>query len=89
MVDVESWCVCVSEPSRVDNGHTFWDGGREVPVFISFLFTGVNPVRVLDPVRVLGHGPVLGVVVWMDLDWTFGWTCGAPTVALPHLRRLW
>ena len=54
-----------------------------------FLFTGVGPVRVLDPVHVLGHGLVLDVVVWVDLDWRFGWMCGAPKVALPHLRRLW
>ena len=45
----------------------------------------------VDPVRVLGHGrgPVLDVVVVVGLDWTFGWMCDAPTVALPHLRRLW
>ena len=53
----------------------FWDRGRKVPVFIYY-----DLVHGLDPVRVLGHGhgPVLGVVVWVDLDWRFGWTCGAP-----------
>ena len=53
--------------------------------YIFFLFTGI------DPVRVLGHrrDPVLGVVVWVDLDWRFGWMCGARRVALPHLRRPW
>ena len=48
-----------------------------------FLFTGI------DPVRVLGHGPVLDVVAVVDLGWTFGWMCVAPKVALPHLRRPW
>ena len=57
-------------------------GGKTLFLY-PFLFTGVSPVRVLDPVH------VLGVVVWVDLDWTFGWTCGALTVALPHLRRPW
>ena len=63
-----------------------WKGGH---CFISFLFTGVGPVRVLGHDRVLGHGPVLGVVVVVDLDWRFGWTCGAPKDALSHLRRPW
>ena len=58
-----------------------WEEGRCFYIF--FLFTGV------DPVRVLGHGRVLGVLVVVDLGWRFGWTCGAPKVALPHLRRLW
>ena len=57
-------------------------GGRTLFLYL-FLFTGV------DPVRVLGHGPVLGVVAVVDLGWTFGWTCGARKVALPHLRRPW
>ena len=56
-----------------------WEEGRCFYIF----FTGV------DPVRVLGHGPVLGVVAVVDLGWTFGWTCGARKVALPHLRRPW
>ena len=78
-------------PSRGHRVSTFaWvlDGGKEATVFISFfLFTNVGLVRVLGH----GHGPVLGVVVWVDLDlgWTFGWTCGARKVALPHLRRPW
>ena len=38
------------------------------------LVHGLGPVRVLGH----GHGPVLGVVVWVDLGWRFGWTCGAP-----------
>ena len=69
--------------------HGYWTvEGR--PLFLyPFLFTGVGPVHVLDPVHVLGHDPVLGVVVWVDLDWRFGWMCGVPTVALPHLRRPW
>ena len=58
-----------------------WEEGRCFCIF--FLFTGV------DPVRVLGHGPVLGVVAVVDLGWRFGWTCGAQKVALPHLRRPW
>ena len=64
--------------------HGYWTvEGR--PLFLYPLFTGVGPVRVLGH----GHGPVLGVVVWVDLGWRFGWTCGAPKVALPHLRRPW
>ena len=55
--------------------------GRQL--FLYPLFTGVGHVRVL------GHGRVLGVVVVVDLGWTFGWTCDAPKVALPHLRRPW
>ena len=57
--------------------------GRQL--FLYPLFTGVGPVHVLGHDR----GPVLGVVVLVDLDWRFGWTCDAPKVALPHLRRLW
>ena len=45
--------------------------------FIPFRKNGLL-VHGLGPVRVLGHGPVLGVVVWVDLGWRFGWTCGAP-----------
>ena len=45
------------------------------------LFTGVDPVRVLGH----GHGPVLGVVVLVDLGWTFGWTCGAQKLGRPPL----
>ena len=58
-----------------------WEEGR----CFYILFTGV------DPVHVLGHGrdPVLGVVVLVDLGWTFGWTFDVPKVGLPHLRRLW
>ena len=59
-------------------------GARTLFLYL-FLFTGVDPVRVLDH----GRGPVLGVVAVVDLGWTFGWTCGARKVALPHLRRLW
>ena len=57
--------------------------GRQL--FYILLFTGI------DLVRVLGHdrGPVLDVVVLVDLDWTFGWMCDVPKVALPHLRRPW
>ena len=51
----------------------FWDSKRKVPVFIYY-----DLVHGLDPVRVLGHGPDLVVVVWVDLGWRFGWTCGAP-----------
>ena len=60
-----------------------WKEGRCFYIF--FLFMGVDPVRVLGH----GHGPVLGAVVLVDLGWTFGWTCGARRVALPHLRRPW
>ena len=59
-------------------------GGRTLFLYL-FLFTGVGSVRVLGH----GRGPVLDVVVWVDLDWRFGWTCDAPKVALPHLRRPW
>ena len=71
--------VCVEGPSRVDIHHTFWDDRREATVFIPFTKNCLL-VHGLDPVRVLGHGhgPVLGVVVWVDLGWRFGWTCGAP-----------
>ena len=63
--------------------HGIWTvGGRTLFLYL-FLFTGV------DPVRVVGHGPVLGVVAVVDLRWRFGWTCGAQKVALPHLRRPW
>ena len=51
----------------------FWDDGREALVFIYY-----GLVRVLGHGHGLGHGPVLGVVVWVDLGWKFGWTCGAP-----------
>ena len=44
-----------------------WDDGRENTVFIYY-----DLVHGLDPVRVLGHGPVLGVVVVVDLGWRFG-----------------
>ena len=95
---VESWCVCVGRldigrTSRFDNDHTFWDGGRETTVFISFFLFTKNCVLVhgLDHGHVLGHGhgPVLDVGVWVDLGRTCGWTYDAPKVALPHLRRLW
>ena len=59
-------------------------GGRTLFLYL-FLFTGVDPVRVLGH----SHGPVLGVVAVVDLGWRFGWTCGAQKVALPHLRRPW
>ena len=58
--------------------------GRQLFLYL-FLFTGVDPVRVLGH----SHGPVLGVVAVVDLGWRFGWTCGAQKVALPHLRRPW
>ena len=64
--------------------HFGTEEGKTLFLYPFFLFT-----KNCDPVRVLGHGPVLGVVVWVDLGRTFGWTCGAPTVALPHLRRPW
>ena len=70
---VESWCVGVSVPSRVDIDHTFWGDGRKVPVFIYY-----GLVHGLDHDLVHGHGPVLGVVVGVDLGWTCGWTCDAP-----------
>ena len=64
--------------------HGYWTvEGR--PLFLYPLFTGVGPVRVLGH----GHGPVLGVVVLVDLGWTCGWTCDVPMVALLHLRRPW
>ena len=63
--------------------HGYWTvEGRQL--FLYPLFTGVGPVRVLGH----GHGPVLGVVVWVDLGWRFGWTCGAPRDDHP-LRRPW
>ena len=67
--------------------HGYWTVERRPLFLYPFLFTSVDPVRVLGH----GRGPVLGVVVWVDLDlgWTFGWTCGARKVALPHLRRPW
>ena len=84
-VDVVSSCVgvCVEGASCFDIRHTWvLDGGREATVFISFfLFTkNCDLVHGLGPVHVLGHGhgPVLGVVVWVDFGWRFGWTCGAP-----------
>ena len=85
-----SSCVGVSEPSRVDIHHTFWDDRREATVFIPFFMKNGLLVHGLGPVRVLGHGhgPVLGVVVWVDLGWRFGWTCGAPRDDHP-LRRPW
>ena len=95
---VESWCVCVGRldighTSRFDNDHTFfWDGETETTVFISFFLFTKNCVLVhgLDHGHVLGHGhgPVLGVMVWVDLGWRFGWTCGAPRDDHP-LRRPW
>ena len=49
--------------------HGYWTvEGRQL--FLYPLFTGVGPVRVLGH----GHGPVLGVVVLVDLGWRFGWT---------------
>ena len=57
-------------------------GGRTL--FLYLFITGVDPVRVLSH----GRGAFLGVVA-VDLGWTFGWTCGAQKVALPHLRRPW
>ena len=95
---VESWCVCVGcldigHTSRCDNDHTFFGTvkGRQL-FFISFLFTkNCDLVHGLDHGHVLGHdhGPVLDVVVLVDLGRTCGWTCDVPKVALPHLRRLW
>ena len=58
-------------------------GGRQLFLYL-FLFTGVDPVRVLGH----GRGPVLGMVA-VDLGWRFGWTCSAWKVDLPHLRRPW
>ena len=53
-------------------------------LFLYLFFTGV------DHVHALGHGHVLGVVGRVaDLDWTFGWKCGARKVAVPLLRRPW
>ena len=48
--------------------------------FYTFFRKNCLLVHGLGPVRVLGHGhgPVLGVVVWVDLGWRFEWTCGAP-----------
>ena len=47
----------------------FWDGEREALVFIYYgLVHGLDHGHVL----VHGHGPVLGVVVWVDLGWRFG-----------------
>ena len=68
---------------RWKEGHCF---------YTFFLFTkNCDLVHGLDHGHVLGHdhGPVLGVVVVVDLGRTFGWTCDVPMVALPHLRRLW
>ena len=80
-----SVCVCVEGPWRVDIHHTFWDDGREALVFIYYgLVHGLGHGHVLGH----GHGPVLGVVVWVDLGWRFGWTCGVPRDDNP-LRRLW
>ena len=68
--------VCVEGPL-----HFFWDDRRKVTVFIPFRKNCLL-VHGLDPVHGLGHGhchgPVLGVVVWVDLGWRFEWTCGAP-----------
>ena len=50
-----------------------WKGSHCFYTF--FLFTkNYDLVHGLGPVRVLGHGhgPVLGVVVWVDLGWRFG-----------------
>ena len=70
--------------------HGYWTvEGRSL--FLYPLFTkNYDLVHGLGPVRVLGHGhgPVLGVVVGVDLDWTCGWTCGAPRDDHP-LRRRW
>ena len=71
--------------------HGYWTvEGR--PLFLYPWFTkNCDLVHGLDHGRVLGHdhGPVLGVVVvWVDLGWRFGWTCGAPRDDHP-LRRPW
>ena len=58
--------------------------GRQLFLYLFFLFT-----KNCDLVHGLDHGPVLDVVVLVDLGRTFGWTCDVPKVALPHLRRLW
>ena len=55
--------------------------GRPLFFILFFLFTkNRDLVHGLDHDHGLGHGhgPVLGVVVWVGLDWRFGWTCGAP-----------
>ena len=66
--------------------HGYWMI-RGKPLFLYPLFTGLGPVHGLGHDH--GRGPVLGVVGVEDLDWRFGWMCGARKVALPHLRRLW
>ena len=72
-------CLRLRRPHMV-----IWDDGRENTVFIYY-----DLVHGLDPIRLLGHGPVLGVVVVVGLGWRFGWTCDVPKVALLHLRRRW
>ena len=63
--------------------HGYWTVEGK-PLFLYPLFTSVGPVHVL----VRGHGPVLGAVVWVDLGWRFGWTCGAPRDLDPVLEHL-
>ena len=87
MID-ESWCVCVGRLDigrtwRVDNDHTFWDGGRKDTVFIYY-----DLVHGLDHDHGLSHGPVLGVGVVVAVGRMCGWTCGAPKDVHP-LRRPW
>ena len=68
----------------------WWEEGRCFYTF--FLFTkNCDLVHRLDHGHVLDydHGPVLDVVVLVDLGRTCGWTYDAPKVALLHLRRLW
>ena len=60
--------------------HGYWTvEGRPLFFYTFFLFTkNCDLVHGLDHGHVLVHGPVLGVVVWVDLDWRFGWMCGVP-----------
>ena len=49
--------------------------GKPLFLYLFFLFTkNYDLVHGLDHGHVLdhGHGPVLGVVVWVDLGWRFG-----------------